>query len=246
MTRRSATAEQRVGGEQLLLVDGDPELGPAIVEQLIADGYRAELARTAEHARVRARAGAPSLVVLGDLDLDPPRGALELLEEIRKGHRADTPWEPDTPVIVIGSRARKLDMLRAFELGADDYLARPAEYLELRARLRAVLRRAGSTGRDRRAFRVGALAIDTGARSVTLDGQAVDLRRQEFELLVHLACEPRRVFRKDELLRALWGYRSSGTTRTLDSHASRLRRKLDLDGSRRWVVNVWGVGYRLI
>ena len=81
---------------------------------------------------------------------------------------------------------------------------------------------------------------------MTIDGQAVDLRRQEFELLVHLAREPQRVFRKDELLRALWGYRSSGTTRTLDSHASRLRRKLDLDGDRRWVINVWGVGYRLI
>jgi DNA-binding response OmpR family regulator len=244
MTSRSATAEQRVGGEQMLVVDGDPELGTAILEQLIADGYQAELARTAEHARVRARAGAPRLVVLGDLD--PPRGTLELLEEIRQGHRAETPWDPDTPVIVIGSRARELDMLRAFELGADDYVARPARYLELRARLRGVLRRAGSTAGHSRALRVGALAIDPSARSVTLDGQAVDLRRQEFELLVHLACEPQRVFRKDELLRALWGYRSSGTTRTLDSHASRLRRKLDLDGSRRWVVNVWGVGYRLI
>ena len=124
MTRGSASAEQRVGGEQMLVVDGDPRLGPAIVEQLIADGYQAELARTAEHARVRARAGAPRLVVLGDLD--PPRGALDLVEEISQSDRADTPWEADTPVIVIGSRARKLDMLRAFELGADDYLARPA------------------------------------------------------------------------------------------------------------------------
>jgi DNA-binding response OmpR family regulator len=244
MTRRSATAEKRVGGEQMLVVDGDPELGQAIVEQLIADGYQAALARTAEHARVHARAGAPRLVVLGDLD--PPRGTLELLEEIRQSDRAETPWEPDAPVIVIGSRARELEMLRAFELGADDYVARPASYLELRARLRAVLRRAGSAGGHSRALRVGALAIDPSARSVTIDGQAVDLRRQEFELLVHLAAEPQRVFRRDELLRALWGYRSSGTTRTLDSHASRLRRKLDLDGSRRWVVNVWGVGYRLI
>jgi DNA-binding response OmpR family regulator len=74
----------------------------------------------------------------------------------------------------------------------------------------------------------------------------VDLRRQEFHLLVHLAREPERVFGKDELLRAVWGYRSSGSTRTLDSHASRLRRKLDVDGTRRWVINVWGVGYRLM
>jgi DNA-binding response OmpR family regulator len=68
----------------------------------------------------------------------------------------------------------------------------------------------------------------------------------EFELLVHLAREPERVFAKDELLRAVWGYRSGGSTRTVDSHASRLRRKLAPDGPRRWVISVWGVGYRLI
>ena len=68
----------------------------------------------------------------------------------------------------------------------------------------------------------------------------------EFELLVHLATNPERVFAKEELLRAVWGYCCSGSTRTVDSHASRLRRKLDVDGSRRWVINVWGVGYRLM
>jgi DNA-binding response OmpR family regulator len=74
----------------------------------------------------------------------------------------------------------------------------------------------------------------------------VDLCRLEYELLVRLASEPSRVFRKDELLRTVWGYRSDGVTRTVDSHASRLRRKLELDDGQRWVINVWGVGYRLI
>jgi DNA-binding response OmpR family regulator len=81
---------------------------------------------------------------------------------------------------------------------------------------------------------------------VSVHGQTVTLRRLEFDLLIHLAREPERVFGKDELLRAVWGYRCRGFTRTVDSHASRLRRKLDVDGSRRWVINVWAVGYRLI
>ncbi len=87
--------------------------------------------------------------------------------------------------------------------------------------------------------------IDTRAHTVTVDGTDICLRRMEFELLVHLAREPERVFAKAELLHAVWGYRSSGSTRTLDSHASRLRRKLAPDDSRRWVISVWGVGYRL-
>jgi DNA-binding response OmpR family regulator len=230
---------------RVLVVESDPELGRAIIEQLTADAYTAELARSAEHARVRACASPPSVVVLGDLG--SPRGALDLLEEIRGAARAATPWSQATPVIVIGPRAQELDVLRAFDAGADDYLARPPGYLELRARLQAILRRASSAPGDERSPHVGPLSIDLGARSVSLSGQAVDLRRQEFELLVHLAREPERVFSRNELLCAVWGYRSAGSTRTLDSHASRLRRKLGaLDDGGRWVINVWGVGYRLI
>ena len=238
------TAAHRTGATRLLVVESDPQLGEAIVEQLTADAYETELALSAEHARMRAAARAPSLVVLGDLG--SARGALELLEEMREPEAAGTPWAQETPVLVIGPRSEELDLLRAFEAGADDYIARPAGYLELRARLRAILRRAGSAGGHGRTLRVGPLLVDLGARSASIHDQAVELRRQEFQLLVHLAREPERVFARDELLRAVWGYRSSGSTRTLDSHASRLRRKLETEGTRRWVINVWGVGYRLI
>jgi two-component system response regulator ResD len=95
-------------------------------------------------------------------------------------------------------------------------------------------------------LQVGPLAIDVDAHAVSLHGERLDLRRLEYELLVLLASAPERVFSKEELLRSIWGYQSCTATRTVDSHASRLRRQLDVDGRGRWVINVWGVGYRLI
>jgi DNA-binding response OmpR family regulator len=197
-------------------------------------------------------------VLLGDLE--HPRAALELLMEIRGGGSPALArgwvgsdltgppaiWSADLPTIVVSSRAQEPDVLRAFEAGTDDFIARPAVgYLELRARLRALLRRAGA-GRDPRCVEVGPLEIDACAHTVTLHGRPLQLRRLEYELLLHLAREPHRVFAKQELLRAVWGYPTPVSTRTLDSHASRLRRKLDAEGGQRWVVNVRCVGYRFI
>ena len=230
-------------GGRILVVEHDRERGDAIARQLLADGYRVEMARTAEHARVLASAFPPSLALLGDLGT--PRGALGLLEEIRESSHRHTPWDRRLPAIVVGPRANELDLLRAFESGADDYLARPLAYLELRARLRAILRRAGEGRADVRRLSVGALAIDTYTREVTLNERSLELRRMEFELLTALAREPSRVFTREELLRDVWGYRADCSTRTVDGHASRLRRKLEVDSRQAWVIGVWGVGYRL-
>jgi DNA-binding response OmpR family regulator len=227
----------------ILLIEPDRRADEGLLGQLRADGYRTELARSAEHARAIARLRAPRLIVLGDLGGE--RAALELLEEIRAGERASSCWASNVPVIVLGTRAHEVEMLRAFEAGADDFIARPISYLELRARLRALLRRTAPGCSCERRRRVGPLRVDLEQRAVTLHGRAIDLRRLEFELLAALAAQPARVFAKDELLRTVWGYRSSGSTRTLDSHASRLRCKLARCADERWVINVRGVGYRL-
>jgi DNA-binding response OmpR family regulator len=120
---------------------------------------------------------------------------------------------------------------------------KPFHYPELAARVAAVLRRCA--GRSQGPIRVGDLVVDSLTRRVKVGEREVPLANKEFALLRALASEPRRVFTKEELLRDVWGFQSMGRTRTLDSHASRLRRKLDPEGAR-FVFNCWGVGYRLI
>jgi DNA-binding response OmpR family regulator len=149
----------------------------------------------------------------------------------------------NVPIIVLGrADSDPVDRVRAFDGGCDDYIARPFHYEELLARIRAVLRRVAPPADER--VVVGDLLIDRAARRVTVDGEPIVLAAKEYELLVKLAGEPTRVFTKEQLLREVWGFRSLGRTRTLDSHASRLRRKLAAAGGD-FVRNVWGVGYSL-
>jgi DNA-binding response OmpR family regulator len=151
----------------------------------------------------------------------------------------------DVPVIVLGdSQSDAVDRVRALERGCDDFLVRPFSYEELLARIRAVLRR--TTPAPHEVRRAGAISVDLATRTVAVGETPVSLAGKEYELLLQLMTDATRVFTKEQLLRDVWGFRSLGRTRTLDSHASRLRRKLTAAGAGAVVVNVWGVGYRLL
>jgi DNA-binding response OmpR family regulator len=150
----------------------------------------------------------------------------------------------DVPVIVLGGpESDTVDRVRALERGCDDFLARPFDYEELLARIRAVLRR--TTAQEHELVVAGPIRLDAATRTVTVRGRLVRLAGKEYELLLKLMSDPQRVFTKEQLLRDVWGFRSLGRTRTLDSHASRLRRKLQAVDKGPFVLNIWGVGYRL-
>ena len=153
-------------------------------------------------------------------------------------------WAARAPVIVIGrAEADAVDRVHAFRRGCDDYVPRPFDYQELVARIHAVLRRARPPLPD--VVEADPVRIDTRTRDVRVAGARVQLSQKEYELLLRLAREPDRVHTKAELLHDVWHYRAVARTRTLDSHASRLRRKLRDAGALGLVENVWGVGYRL-
>jgi DNA-binding response OmpR family regulator len=123
-------------------------------------------------------------------------------------------------------------------------ITKPFHHPELLARIGAVLGRVARS-RDRRVVRYGELAVNTLSREVTVGGITLDLSAKEYQLLTTLATEPERVFTKAELLSTVWGFRAQGRTRTLDSHASRLRQKLRAHSDAGWIANEWGIGYRL-
>jgi DNA-binding response OmpR family regulator len=213
----------------VLIAEPEPNIRGYLVRHLADDGFDVVGAPDGDAAVAFAESARPDLVLLGDASI------LDLCRE-RVG---------DVPVIVLGREdADAVDRVRAFARGCDDFLVRPFLYDELVARIRAVLRRVAPAARD--TIEIGPIRIDVPARSVMLDGNRIAIGGKEYELLLKLASDPRRVFRKEELLRDVWGFRSLGITRTLDSHASRLRRKLHLDGHEPFVINVWGVGYKLL
>ena len=203
----------------LLLAEPEPSMRGFLERQLSSDGFDVLAFSSPDEL---PRAAEPDVLVLGDPDA------------------LDRCLVTDCAVIVLGSPDAET-RLRALER-CDDYLSRPFAYEELVARIRAVLRR-----RPPRTelLHLGELVIDRAARRVMAGGVDVVLSAKEYALLLKLASDPERVFTREQLLRDVWGYRSYVPTRTLESHASRVRCKLAAAGLPGWVVNAWGVGYKL-
>lgn len=226
---------------EILIVEDDATMRTALADGLNVDGHGVVTAQSCRQARSQLASMQVDLVLL-DLNL-PDDSGYKLLRDIRGGRGQKGTINPDLPVIVVSGRASEVDRLRAFEQGCDDFLVKPYSFAELRGRIGAVARRSAS-GSRRKVITVGELQIDLRARSVLLDMDPVLLTGKEYALLVQLAGDPLRVFTKRELLLAVWGHRDGGSTRTLDSHACRLRSKLS-GGSQRMIINIWGAGYRL-
>ncbi|HEX8083092.1 MAG TPA: response regulator transcription factor [Solirubrobacteraceae bacterium] len=226
----------------ILLVEDDDATRAFLADNLLADGHDVVATDTARHGWRLMETKFPDLALI-DVGL-PDGSGLELVRRVREADGVASRVDPSMPILVLSGRRSELDRIRGFERGCDDYVVKPFAYAELRARVGALLRRTQRRpGMGR--IRVGTLELDPPSREVTVRGERVELSQKEFALLRALAAEPVRVFTKEELLRGVWGFRSLGATRTLDSHACRLRQKLGRHGDR-YVINVWGVGYRLV
>jgi len=232
---------QREEIASLVVCEDDAPTLELLCDHLVADRFGVLPAPNASDALRLCRYNHPDLLLL-DLTL-PDASGLDVLREIREADGVTSRFDPGLPVIVLTGRGADADRVRGLDSGADDYVVKPFSYSELRARIGAVLRR-GSAGREG-PCRVGEVVVDPARRKVWVGEREVALSNKEFGLLRVLATDPLRVFSKRELLESVWGYRSPARTRTLDSHASRLRRKLDPEHGR-FVINVWGYGYRLV
>ena len=220
---------------KILVVDDEKLLVKGIKFNLENDGYEVVPGADGMDAVELAAAGDIDLIVL---DLMMPRmDGLEACTKIREFS--------GVPIIMLTAKSEDMDKLMGFEHGADDYLTKPFNILELKARIRALLRRAGSTGKQQAdVLACDHISIDRSARNAYNDGRLVDLTQKEFDLVELLMRNPNRVYSREALLDAIWGYDNSSDIRTVDVHIRRLREKLErTPASPEHIMTKWGVGY---
>ncbi len=231
-----------MAGSTVLVVDDEPRIVDFLSENLAADDYAVITAAGGEEAIDLLGRSRPDVVLL-DVVL-PDMSGHDVCRRVRAGDGIRDAWDPHLPIIMLSAKAEHTDRVRGLQRGADDYVTKPFHYPELLARIDAVLKRVRRRD-ESHLLRAGELVVNTLSREVTVNGMEVSLSAKEFSLLATLAAQPDKVFTKRELLETVWDFRSHGRTRTLDSHASRLRQKLTAHSETPYLVNVWGVGYRL-
>ena len=222
--------------ELILLVDDEPSIIQLARMYFERDGFRIQEAMDGEAALEAVAKHRPALIVL-DVML-PKLAGFEVCRKLRAGGDL-------TPIIMLTARDEDIDKILGLELGADDYLTKPFNQRELIARTKAILRRSDNKKQaDSTPIHRGDLTILPSSREVRLADRTLDLRAQEFDLLLTLAEQPGRVFSREQLLQLAWGFDFYGQTRTVDVHIAHLRKKLD--GSTVKIETVTGVGYKLI
>jgi len=222
---------------RVLIVEDERDIRDLVLFHLEREGFQVSSASSGEEALRQVRHASPDLVLL-DLML-PAMGGLEVCRKLRQD-----PATVALPIVMLTAKGDEVDRVLGLELGADDYIVKPFSPKELLARVRAVLRRARPAP-GAAAITIGALAIDPGTRTVTVEGAPLTLTHKEFELLSALADAQGRVLSREFLLDRVWGYSRAGEieSRTVDVHVRRLRVKLGPEGHR--ILTVKSVGYRL-
>jgi len=221
---------------KILVVDDEKLLVKGIKFNLENEGYQVETAYDGQEAVEIARGGGIDLIIL---DLMMPRlNGLEACMRIREFSTV--------PIIILTAKGEDMDKIFGFECGADDYITKPFNILELKARVRALLRRSGITSQAESStiLEDEGIRVDTEKRTVTKDGVVVDLTSKEFDLLELLMKNAGRVYSRENLLNIIWGYEYRGDIRTVDVHVHRIRDKLEQNPAEpRKILTKWGVGY---
>lgn len=221
---------------RILLVEDNEELAAGIRHNLELEGYEVDWVGDGREGLEAARHDPPDLLIL-DVML-PGMDGFQVLKALRQGTF-------ERPVLLLTARGEEADKVRGFRLDADQYVTKPFGLLELLERVRSLLRRIGTEAEDAAVLRFGSVEVDTRARTVHREGEPVSLTPKAFDLLVALARNEGRVMSRHDLLREVWGHRAAIVTRTVDSHVSELRQKLEDDPSDPTHIHtVWKVGYR--
>ena len=221
---------------KILVVDDEKLLVKGIKFNLENEGYQVECAYDGAAAVELARTGNFDLIIL-DLMM-PEIDGLEACVKIREFS--------SVPIIMLTARSEDTDKIIGFECGADDYITKPFNILELKARIRALLRRASGAIQAKQQSRitVGGLTLDTEQRVAIRDGETVELTAKEYDLIELLMKNPRRVYSRENLMNVVWGYSYTGDYRTVDVHIRRLREKLERKPAEpEYIMTKWGVGY---
>ena len=223
---------------KILVVDDEKLLVKGVKFNLENEGYEVECAYDGASAVELARNGRFDLIILDVMmpELDGQEACMRIREF------------SNVPIIMLTARSEDTDKIIGFECGADDYITKPFNILELKARVRALLRRAGMAAQKQGGGRLsmGHITLDVDARAAWKDGKSVDLTAKEFDLMELLLRNPGRVYSRENLLNVVWGYEYAGDYRTVDVHVRRLREKLELDPANpEYILTKWGVGYYL-
>ena len=220
---------------RILVVDDEKTLVKGLKFNLENEGYEVECAYDGAAALELAREGRFDLIIL-DVMM-PEMDGIEACMKIREFS--------NVPIIMLTAKSEDADKLMGFESGADDYLTKPFNILELKARVRALLRRAAGVQRSQGSLlTVGKITLNTEERAALRDGQTVDLTAKEYDLIELLMRNPRRVYSRENLMNVVWGYTYAGDYRTVDVHIRRLREKLEENPAEPdHIMTKWGVGY---